>query len=57
MEVIIGISLILAGVAFIMLRAFLRAKKKPRLPIPPESGSGWTNTAIRRHGDSGKGIR
>ena len=30
---------------------------KKHLPLPPESGQGWSNNAIRRQGKSGKGIR
>ncbi|MDP8243501.1 MAG: hypothetical protein P9L94_05415 [Candidatus Hinthialibacter antarcticus] len=35
---------------------YLLGKRRKR-PLPPESGSGWTNNAIRRQGESGKGIR
>ncbi|MGI6457522.1 MAG: hypothetical protein ACOX5R_18150 [bacterium] len=32
-------------------------KNNRKLIPPPESGSGWSNNAIRRQGKSGKGIR
>ncbi|MBI1390914.1 MAG: hypothetical protein GC154_20990 [bacterium] len=31
--------------------------RRRKMPPPPESGSAWTNNAIRRQGESGKGIR
>lgn len=50
------ILLLLAVVGLGIISGYLLGKRRKR-SLPPESGSGWTNNAIRRQGDSGKGIR
>ncbi|MBZ0256434.1 hypothetical protein K8I31_10245 [bacterium] len=54
--ILFAILLLVAVVGLGVVSGYLLGRRRKR-PLPPESGSGWTNNAIRRQGESGKGIR
>ncbi len=50
------VGLLAAVVGLGVLSGYVLGRRRKRQP-PAESGSSWTNNAIRRQGESGKGIR
>lgn len=48
---------LMAAVVVLGLASGYALGRRRKQPPPPESGSGWTNNAIRRQGETGKGIR